>query len=182
MFFTLQRSIFLVVVFSFSCLFTNAQTNSYQKIAAKVDSLANAGLPQSALKEVEILDREARRNNNPAQQIRAAIYRITFISYIREDAIESVIERLKADIVQAEFPVKPVLQSVLAQTYFKYYQQNRWKFSQRSTLENRDTSFKNWDLSALVREATALYKHSMDNESRLRETKVDVLEIGRAHV
>ncbi len=176
MYFTLQRIIFLVALFSFSCLFVNAQTNSYQKITAKIDSLADAGLPQSALKEVENLDKEARRNNNPAQQIRAAIYRITFISYLKEDALESVIERLKQDIARAEFPAKPVFQSVLAETYWKYYQQNRWNFNHRSTIEKRDTSFRNWDLRTLAREATALYKRSLENESRLRETRVDVLE------
>ena len=99
----------LLFVFSIS----NAQSK-YQVLASRIDSLANIGLPKSALKEVDKLDALARTDNNAAQQVRAAIYRMTFQSYLEEDALVAIITRLKTDIDKAAFPVKPVLQSLLA--------------------------------------------------------------------
>ncbi|HMG09324.1 MAG TPA: hypothetical protein VK609_12480, partial [Mucilaginibacter sp.] len=125
------------------CLFLIIQPvsaqNKYQDIDNRIDSLANLGLPKSALKEVDKLDALAHENSNTPQQIRAAIYRMTFQSYLEENALVAIISRLKTAIDQSQFPVKPVLQSLLAETYWKYYQQHRYQFIQRSRLEKPDS-------------------------------------------
>jgi len=110
------KCLLLAASLLFCCSTGNAQ-NKYKAIAARIDSLANIGLPKSALKEVDKLDATARADNNAAQQVRATIYRMTFQSYLEEDALVAIINRLKTDIDKAEFPVKQVKQSLLAQMY-----------------------------------------------------------------
>ncbi len=154
---------------------TNAQVK-YEVIRSRIDSLADMGLPKSALAEADRLDELARKNNNAPQQVRAVIYRMTFQSYLEEDALAAIISRLKIDINKAGYPVKPVLQSLLAQMYLNYYQQNRYRFNQRSKLTNPDADFTNWDLQTIINETSRLYSASLSDETRLFNTPVGVLD------
>ncbi|WP_419802677.1 alpha-2-macroglobulin family protein [Mucilaginibacter sp.] len=148
----------------------------FGRLINKIDSLTAAGLPKSALKEVDKLDLLARQNHNAPQQIRAAVYRMNLQTYLEENALIAIINRLKLDIKRAEFPVKPVLQSVLAEIFWKYYGQNRYQFSQRSTLEKPDADFTKWDLKTIIREVGNLYQQSLQNTQLSQNTSVSVLE------
>src|SRR5476651_1230239 len=83
------------------CFYTVSAQVKYDAITFRIDSLANIGLPKSALKEVDKLDDLARKDNNAPQQIRAVIYRMTFQSYIEENALTAIVSRLRADISRA---------------------------------------------------------------------------------
>jgi uncharacterized protein YfaS (alpha-2-macroglobulin family) len=150
--------------------------NKYRDIGFRIDSLANIGLPKSALKEVDKLDALALENSNAPQQIRAAIYRMTFQSYLEENALMAIISRLKTAIDQSQFPVKPVLQSILAETYWKYYQQHRYQFSQRSLLEKPDSDFTKWDLNTIIAETSHLYQLSLAEAQKEQNTPIDILD------
>ncbi|ASU36523.1 alpha-2-macroglobulin family protein [Mucilaginibacter xinganensis] len=163
-----------VVCFVVCFTAVNAQVK-YERLGFRIDSLANVGLPKSALKEVDRLDAMARADKNAPQQIRAVIYRMTFQSYLEEDALVAIISRLKADIAQAKFPVQPVLQSLLAETYWKYYQQNRYKFNQRSRLLQADTDFTKWDLQTIIAETGNLYGLSLADAKREQDTPLAML-------
>lgn len=77
----------------------------------------------------------------------------------------------------AEFPVKPVLQSLLADAYWQYYQANRWKFYNRSqTVAFDKEDVATYDLKALTQAAIDNYKASLANENALKETKVDLFD------
>ncbi|TXK48915.1 hypothetical protein FVR03_07500 [Pontibacter qinzhouensis] len=152
------------------------QKSNFDRLTFKIDSLANEGLPKSALAEVEKLDQLARRQKNVPQQVRATIYRITFMSYLEEEALEKIVAQLKTDVAAAAFPVKPVLQSLLADMYWRYYQQNRYRISERSKLETPDANFTNWDLHTLVQEVARQHHLALQEQKQLQNTKVDVLE------
>ncbi|MGZ4001712.1 MAG: hypothetical protein ACXVIY_13820, partial [Mucilaginibacter sp.] len=147
----------------------------YDVISFRIDSLASVGLPASALKEVDKLEQMARADKNAPQQVRAAIYRMTFQSYLEENALTAIISRLRSDIDKSAYPVKPVLQSVLGEMYWKYYQQYRYQFSQRSRLEKPDTDFTQWDLQTIISETGKLYKASLADAAREQNTPVSVL-------
>ncbi|WP_184545459.1 alpha-2-macroglobulin family protein [Mucilaginibacter sp. FT3.2] len=153
----------------------SAQT-SYHNIIFKIDSLIDVGLPKSALKEVDQLDALAHKENNTPQMIRAVIYHIKFQTYLQEDALVSVINTLKADIARSPFPVKPVLQSFLADMYWKYYQQNRYQFLGRSKLEVVNVDFRKWDLATIINETTRQYTLSLKDAEKEQNTSLDILD------
>jgi len=149
---------------------------SFESISLKIDSFASIGLPKSALAQVDELDALARKTNNAPQQIKAAIYRMTFQSYLEENALVAIINRLKTDIDGATFPVKPVLQSVLADMYWKYFQQNRYKYFQRTQLTKPGTDFTNWDLKTIINETSSLYRSSLADAKTEQATSIGVLD------
>ncbi|MEN0052401.1 MAG: alpha-2-macroglobulin family protein [Mucilaginibacter sp.] len=167
---------YLLVICLFLLIQSVSAQNKYQDIGNRIDSLANIGLPKSALKEVDKLDALAHENNNTPQQIRAVIYRMTFQSYLEEDALVAIITRLKSDINQSSFPVKPVLQSLLAETYWKYYQQHRYQFSQRSSLAKADSDFTRWDLKTIIAETSNLYQLSLAESQKEQRTPISILD------
>ncbi len=153
----------------------NAQ-EKYHQLTFQIDSFVSAGLPKSALKKVDELDSLAHKNHNAPQQIKAAIYRMTFQSYLEENAIMEIIDRLKKDISKSDYPVKPVLQSLLAQMYWNYYEQNRYRFTQRSTLQKPGEDFTNWDLRTIISETSNLYTSSLAAADKEQHTPLNVLD------
>ena len=168
------RNNLLILALLFFFFSVKAQ-EKYNVITSRIDSMANVGLPKSAMKLVDTLDELARKNNNALQQIRAAIYRMTFQSYLEENVLEAIINRLKTDIKHADYPVKPVLQSLLAQMYWKYYQENRYKISQRSKLQQADTLFTNWDIQSIISETGRLYALSLSDAQKEQNTPIGIL-------
>ena len=164
----------LIACFLFACQFTFGQ-NKYDAISFRIDSFASVGMPKSALQQVDKLENLARKDKNVQQQIKAAVYRMTFQLYLEENALETIINRLRLDIRQSGYPVKPVLQSLMAEMYWKYYQQNRYQFSQRSHLLKRDTNFTNWDLQTIITETGNLYKQSLADAVQEQTTPMNVL-------
>lgn len=167
---------FLLAAGLLFCFETGIAQVKYDRIVYKIDSLANIGLPKSALKEVDRLDALARKDHNAPQQIRAAVYRMTFQSYLEENALTAIISRLKKDADLAEYPVKPVLQSLLAQMYWNYYQQNRYQFSQRTRQAKPDSDFTKWDLQTIVSETSRLYDLSLHDAAKEQNTPIGVLD------
>ena len=141
-----------------------------------IDSLIEVGLPKSALKEVIKLNALARKENNVAQIVRATIYNLKFQSYIQENALVSIVRTLKSDIEHSAYPVKPILQSFLADMYWQYYQDNRYQLAGRSKVAKPAIDFRNWDLSSLLDETTKLYKLSLKDAEKEQDTPVSILD------
>jgi len=153
----------------------SAQTK-YDVLNFRIDSLAAVGLPKSALKEVDKLDKLAHDESNAPQQVHAVIYRMTFQSYMEEEALVPIIARLKADIDKAKFPVKPVLQSMLAEMYWNYYKDNRYNYSQRSRLETPGDYYTKWDLQTIISETAKQYRLSLADTKQLQATPIGTLD------
>jgi len=170
---TLKRLLILSLLISVK---TVSAQNKYDALSFRIDSLAAVGLPKSALKEVDKLDKLAHDEKNAPQQVRAVIYRMTFQSYIEEEALVAIIAGLKTDIDKARYPVKPVLQSMLAEMYWNYYQQNRYQYSQRSRVEKHGDDYTQWDLQTIISETSNLYRLSLADAREEQATPIGVLD------
>ncbi|OOQ60989.1 alpha-2-macroglobulin family protein [Mucilaginibacter pedocola] len=168
--------------FFIACFLLLAQTASAQKdyryhnLVFKIDSLVNVGLPKSALAEVNKLDELARQEGKTPEIIRATLYHLKLQTYLEDDALENVITTLKADIDKSDFPVKPILQSFLADMYWQFYSQNRYMFADRSRLEKPGIDFRNWSLPTLIDETTRLYAASLQDAEREQATPIGILD------
>lgn len=162
------------VILMFSYVFVFGQT--HQIHTKRIDSLADAGLPKSALKEVDKLELLARKENRHSDIINAAIYRIKLLQYMEESAIVTIINTLREDVQKSVFPVKPVLQSLLAEMYWNYYAENRWLFMQRPRLEKPDPDISRWDLRTIEAECSRLYALSLRDTTALQKTPVSIIE------
>ena len=90
---------------------------SYTASWKTIDSLIDNGLTQSAIDSTKITLKAAKATSNSEQTIKALIYLMRLESFKEEDAFVKSIDRLNEEIVKASFPVKPLLQSMLAECY-----------------------------------------------------------------
>ena len=140
-----MKSIFsiLILIFSLSAISQNKYTYEWQK----VDSLANLGQSQTALDLVTQIYDKTKAANQADQFVKASLYRMKLESDFQEDYFEKSIKRTQNDILSAKAPVKQILYSVLAELYWRYYENNRWQILGRSETSNfEESDIKTWNL------------------------------------
>lgn len=151
--------------------------DSYDKLWKKVDSCNNKGLTESALKVVEVIYAKAKADNNAAQFVKAVLHRMKFEAYKEEFSLEKSIIKLRDEANEAKYPVKPVLHSILADAYWQYFQNNRWKFYNRTTTVNfNNDDITTWDLKTITDASIKNYKLSLLKSDTLKRTKVDIYD------
>ncbi len=143
----------------------------------KIDSLEKAGLTRSALAIVEQVYLKAKRENDPPQIIKALIYKLKYVNYTEENSNKKIIEQIKNTIDSSSFPAKPILQSILADAYWQYYQRNRYRFMNRTeTINFKNNDFETWDIARLLREIINLYQSSLTNKDSLKTIPISAFK------
>ncbi|MBL7895404.1 MAG: hypothetical protein JNK50_08960 [Bacteroidia bacterium] len=151
--------------------------DNYEKLWKRVDSCENKGLTESALKIVEAIYAKAKTENNAPQFVKAVLHRMKFESVKEEFSLEKSIVKLRDEAEASKFPVKPVLQSILADAYWQYFQNNRWRFYERSTTVNfKNDDITTWDLKTITDATIKNYKASLENADSLKRTKIDIYD------
>jgi uncharacterized protein YfaS (alpha-2-macroglobulin family) len=151
--------------------------STYEKEWKKVDSLTRKGLTKSALEVVTSIYNKAKTENNAAQFVKAIIHRMSLEQRMEEYSLVKALDRLNEEAKEATFPVKPVLQSMIAESYWHYYQQNRWKFHNRSATENFENSdITTWDLKTIFSQVIKNYEASLQSSDSLKRTPLNIYD------
>jgi uncharacterized protein YfaS (alpha-2-macroglobulin family) len=176
-----MKKILLAWLLCLGSLINFAQTRppmtDYEKRWKEVQENINKGLPQSALKTVNDIYAEAKAENNDAQLTKAIIYRLQLTEYKEENAFAQNLKILDNEANTAQFPAKPLLHSMLAELYWRYYENNRWKFSQRTqTADFKNDDIETWTLQKLTEETSRHYQLSLTEAEKAKNTLVNVYE------
>ena len=151
----------------------HAQEN-YTTLWEKVHKLEAENLPKSALKIVNTIYDKAEKSNNAPQIIKSLFYKSKYALTLEENAQLKIIDEFKQQINQHNFPTKNVLENVLANLYWQYFNQNKWKFYNRTQTQEKvdGNDFRTWDLNTLFAEIHCHYQNSLENESVLQKTDI----------
>ena len=153
--------------FSVIPLSTNTQNNTiiyhfnddYKSAWKTVDSLENKGLTRSALEVVDEIYKTAKLENNEPQIIKSLFFKLKYANYVEEYSHQKIIKQVTEEIDSTSFPANAILKSILANIYWQYYQNNRWRYQQRTETVNFDNDdFETWDLPRLIREIVKNYR------------------------
>ncbi len=165
----------LLVIFTSTAFTVMAQTNNtYLSNWKKVEAFEKKGLTKSALAEVMTIYNLAAKDNNDAQQIKSCMYQIKYRNMVEEDSHENNIFFVDTLIAKAKAPAKNILQSMQAQMFWQYLQNNRWKFYDRTKLaEEKSTDITTWSIDKIHSVISRLYKASLQNDAALKASKLD---------
>ncbi|MET2983896.1 alpha-2-macroglobulin family protein [Aureibaculum conchae] len=169
----MQKSIaILTMILLFSTTLKAQYSDNYSKDWYKVESFEIEGLPKSALAEVEKIYKKAKKDKNNPQLIKTLLYKSKFALTLEEDAQLEIIKRLKKEKASLPFPAKNVLESIIADIYWQYFQQNRWKFYNRTNTAKKvdSTDFRTWDLQTIFEETHSHFQASLESAISLQET------------
>ena len=171
-----RRGLLFLLLGIISSLQLNAQKENRNNTAVwkKVDELVSKGLAKSALTEVDKIYKKGKNNNNQTQVIRSLLYKIALQQNIEENASVRSIDTIEREISVANEPAKSILESILAQMYWNYFQQNRYRIYNRtnSTGFNKK-DIDTWAVDDLHRKIGALYLLSLKYKEVLQKTNLD---------
>ena len=163
---------YIILILIAMTAFPAFSQKNYESVWKKVDSLSNLGQARSALEIADQIFNETRAENNAPQFLKAVLYRMALKSGFEEEFLENAISSTEGDIAEARPPVKNILHSVLAGLYWRYYQDNRYKFLSRTeTTGFPETDIRSWDLRKIVQECVRNYSLSLENPGLLKQIK-----------
>ncbi|RYF88365.1 MAG: alpha-2-macroglobulin, partial [Chitinophagaceae bacterium] len=169
-------TVFLLL--TLNCLKVQAQpSNEYKAEWAKIQKLENAGLVQDALTEVVKIFDAASKAGYDGQAIKAAMYQMKYRNIVQLDNRENNIFYIDTLIAQSKAPITNVLQSMQAELFHSYRQQNRYKLYGRTQLTAEVSSdITTWSINKLNATVESLYKASLQNEALLKRTPLNGLD------
>ncbi|UAY52690.1 alpha-2-macroglobulin family protein [Ferruginibacter albus] len=154
-----------------------AQQKDYAANWKKVDQLEKKGLTKSALQEVQKIYALAVKENNDVQQVKACIYQANYKTALQEGSAQSNIFYFDTLVSKAKVPAKNILQSIQAQLYWQFLQNNRYKFYNRTQLQTENSKdITTWSIEKLSATIATLYKQSLTNETILKKININTYD------
>lgn len=153
-----------------------AQTKfDYDSKWKEIEKQEADGLLKSVLPSVNSIYQQAKKDENSQQIIRALLYKskIAIATSDDEDTEMQIVQNFEKEISESKGLDKSVLQSMLAELYFAYYQQNQWKINQRTeTSESSVTDFRFWTENIFRQKTMESYLQSIENQKELQNQPI----------
>lgn len=166
--FILYSVLFFLGILITSFLMKPQDEKEYSLEWKKVDALVQQGLPRSAIQVVDSIFIEAKAEGNETQYIKALIYRVSLQGQFEEDHLVGAINIFQTELITANGVEKQLMQSLLAELYYRYYTENRWLINERTTVEGvEDDDIHTWDAVKLNETISGLYLASIANPREL---------------
>ena len=155
----------------------NAQ-NDYETLWNEVEKFEVDDLPKSAAAIVDTIYAKAEKEKNSPQLIKSLIYKSKFLIVLEENAQLKVIESFKNHISKSSYPTKNILQNILANLYWQYFNENRYTIYNRTKSEKKvdEIDFRTWDLNTLFEEIHTHFNVSLENTDQLQKVAIHDFE------
>ncbi|MCW3117042.1 MAG: alpha-2-macroglobulin [Chitinophagaceae bacterium] len=171
------KTLFLTtVLFNFFTMIACSQhpLKNYEPQWKKVDDFVKKGLPKSALTEVKKIFESAKKEKQDAQVIKSLVYMTSLQQENREDNMTASIREIEKEIIAVKEPAVSILKSLVAEMYWNYFQNNRWKFYDRTNSTNfKKEDIATWTIDDLHKKISDLYIFSIKEEKLLQQTKLE---------
>ncbi|MGB6083655.1 alpha-2-macroglobulin family protein [Moheibacter sp.] len=141
----------------------------------EIEKQEQDGLLKSVLPAVNSIYAQAKKDKNSQEIIRALLYqsKIAIATSDDDDTELQIVENFQKEIFEAKGIDKSVLQSMLAELYFNYYQENQWKINQRTeTAESTGNDFRFWTENIFQQKSAELYQQSIENQKELQNEPI----------
>ncbi|MFZ4726281.1 MAG: MG2 domain-containing protein, partial [Paludibacter sp.] len=149
-----------------------------------VQELADKQLPESALKEVEIILNQAQEEKNSVEIIKALVYKMRFILEKNPDEAPALIKDFEAFTEKStDHAERALLHSMTADLYAQYFQNQSFKIIQRTELKGIiPDDIKEWTKNIFFDKINKHLTASLENKVLLQNTATlkyaALLEIG----
>ncbi|MDR1197890.1 MAG: carboxypeptidase-like regulatory domain-containing protein [Prevotellaceae bacterium] len=172
-----MKKILVCMIITFGCaVFAKAQTNNEKWI--EIDTLFADGLYKTAVEKLNIIYGQSFANGDDVQFMKSIIYRLTCQQYTEENVTVATVNALRNDLQKTQSDVaQALINSLLGKAFWDYYSQNRWRFQNRTDVnddvENSDIT--TWSLNRIFDECIGAYKRSLENSDALGKIKIDYI-------
>ncbi|MGB2861700.1 MAG: alpha-2-macroglobulin family protein [Sedimentisphaerales bacterium] len=140
----------------------------------QVDEAIQNRLPRTAITVLDEIIPGALEDQAYAEATRAICLKIALEGQIQGGKAEEKIVLLETEIANAPEEMKPVMETILAYWYWQYFQQNSWRFIERTqTAEPPGADITTWDLPRILAEIDRHFTLALDAEQELKTIPTD---------
>lgn len=140
-----------------------------------VDSLISKGLNRSALDKVRTIYTFSKQSKDQSQQIKSLLYIISLDQNLSEGADLKNIAWIEREANKSPKTAHAILYSIEAETYWEYYQQNRYKiYSRTATTNFNKNNIDTWSIVDFLKKISELYLISIADKTLLQQTDINV--------
>jgi len=148
-----------------------------------VEEAVQKGLPKTAITNLDLIIPAAIRDKAHGEAAKAIARKIVLEGNIQGNKAEEKITRMEAEIAKAPREIVPLLDAIVANWYWHYFQNNRWRFMQRTqTAQAPGKDFTTWDLPRLFAEIDKQFGKALASADTLKKTPIatfdDLLQKG----
>jgi hypothetical protein len=166
-------AILLLTLLTVSSPWTAAADAKRDQQWKQVDEAVGKGLPKTAIEHLSPIIEGAIQEKAYAEAIKAIARKIALEGNIEGNKPEEKVTRMQAEIAKAPKEMVPVMDAVLANWYWHYFQQNRWRFVQRTaTAAPPGKDFTTWDLPRIFAEIDKQFAKALAAETILKKTPI----------
>ena len=171
----MKKTIFvaLLTTLVFVSLILAQQSNTpLEKRWKMVEELAVKQLPESALKEVEVILVQAQKEKNSVQVIKAMVYKMRFSLDKNPDEAPALIREFEAFTEKCTDPAeRALLHSMTAELYAQFYQKDQYTINNRTELKGLvPEDMKEWTKNIYFDKINKQLAASMENPEALQHT------------
>ena len=171
---TLTYCLTLSLLLSFTCSLSAGPRDKEWK---EVNEAIKKGLPKTAIEKLKPIIEAAVKEKAYPEAIRAISQRIALEGNIQGNKPEEKVTRMQEEIKKAPAEMKPMMNAILANWYWHYYLNNRWRFMQRTqTSAPPGDDFTTWDLPRIFREIDKQFQVSLKDAKTLQKIKIEDYE------
>ena len=143
----------------------------------QVDDAIQKGLPKTAIEALQPIILEALKEKAYGEAVKAISRKIVLEGNIQGNKPEEKIIRMEAEIAKAAPEMKPLLETILANWYWHYFQNNRCRFMQRTaTAQASGQDFTTWDLPRLFAEIDKHFQAALAAGDVLKKTPISAYD------
>lgn len=164
----------LIVLASILSMNIFAQDN-FQKILNEINEAESNKLPKTAVELSLKLEKEALAKNNRGMYVRALTKRILNECHIRGKMPKDKLIILKEELKKVPEVDRPIMNLILANWYWHYFEQNIYKFSSRSKTSGlNEEDFSTWDSSKIYTETKSLFETVIKDREKLKKVSIEL--------
>jgi uncharacterized protein YfaS (alpha-2-macroglobulin family) len=139
----------------------------------KVEDAAKQGLPQTAIAALEPIIQQALADKAWPEAVKAIARKVTLEAQVQGGRPEEGIIRLEKETSRAPKEIRPLLDTILANWHWRYFEVNRWRFMERSpTAAPPGDDFTTWDLPRLFAKVDQQFLRALSASQLLKATPI----------
>ncbi|MAU71890.1 MAG: alpha-2-macroglobulin [Pseudozobellia sp.] len=174
----MKKLSFVLMTLLFSHMAHSQSGSSYDSLWKQIEKLEKQDLTQSALKVAQTIQEKAKKESNTAQTVKSLLFISKYAMVLEENAQFDIVEDFKKEIENTDSPTKNILHNYLANLYWQYLQQNRYRFYGRTEIITKvdQNDFRTWDVATLFSEINYHFQESLKNEELLQNSPLKTYE------
>jgi len=134
-------------------------------------------LPKTEMKLLDAVYQSAIADKVYPEAVRAMCQRIGVEASINQPAAPFAIKKLNQRADEVSDELKPITNAILANWFYQYFQQNRWRFAQRShTATTVSDDIETWDLRRILQEIDGAFSNALAAKETLKTIPVSDYE------